>query len=286
MPANDPARLVLVGATGRVGRMVAAHWHLNPPAGLAALTQDRAGALPGALAWAPLDGPGPLVAEVARGGPVAALVVLAGVVPGPGADLSLNAALAVACLRAAQAAGVRRVLVASSSAVYGAGDGLAEGAALAPLNPYGAAKVAMEAACDPFRAAGLEVCALRIGNVAGADALLVNVARGGALAIDRFADGGGPVRSYIGPGTLAAVLAGLAMHPGPLPPALNIAAPQPVAMADLAAAAGAAWAWVEAPATAAQRITLDCAALARLHPFTPSDSTPAAMVAQWREATA
>lgn len=286
MPASDPARLVLVGATGRVGRMVAAHWRRAPPAGLAVLAQDRAGARPAALAWAPLDGPGPLVAEVARGGPVAALVVLAGVVPGPGADLSLNAALAVACCRAAQAAGVGRVLIASSSAVYGAGAGLAEGAALAPLNPYGAAKVAMEAACAPFRAAGLEVCALRIGNVAGADALLMNVARGGPVAIDRFADGGGPVRSYIGPGTLAAVLTGLARHPGPLPPALNIAAPQPVAMADLATAAGAAWHWVVAPATAVQRITLECAALAALHPFAPSDSDPAAMVAQWREAVA
>jgi UDP-glucose 4-epimerase len=267
--------------------MVLAHWRRRPPAGLDLLMQDRRGSLPGALSWAPLDVPNPLVAEVGQHGPVTAMVVLAGVVPRPGADLQLNTELAIACLHAAQAAGVRRVLIASSSAVYGAGADLVEAAPLLPLNPYGAAKRAMEQACTPFRDAGLEICALRIGNVAGADALLLNCAQmapGTSVPIDRFADGLGPVRSYIGSGSFAAVLAGLATRRGPLPDVLNIAAPEPVAMADLATAAGAAWHWVPAPATAQQRITLNSAALAGLHLFPTSASDPVAMVTQWHEA--
>jgi hypothetical protein len=149
----------------------------------------------------------------------------------------------------------------------------------------------MAAAGDRCRTGEALVCALRIGSVARADALRVNVARGGPVALDRCADGGGPVRSSIGPGTRAAVRARRVLHPGPLPPAPNIAAAQPVAMADLATAAGAAWRWAPAPVTAVQRLMLACAARAALHPFAPADcapadSAPAAMVAPWREALA
>ncbi len=168
------------------------------------------------------------------------MVALAGVVPGPGRDLSLNRTIAEATLDAAAQAGITRVLLASSSAVYGAGEAMAEDAPPAPVNAYGVAKREMEAACAPWRARGMEICCLRIGNVAGADALLLNVVeRRGAIVIDRIADGGGPVRSYIGPASLAAVLATLCRHAGPLPDMLNIAAPQPVAMTALAQAAGA-----------------------------------------------
>jgi nucleoside-diphosphate-sugar epimerase len=215
-------------------------------------------------------------------------VALAGITPGPGRNLGLNRPLAEATLDAGLRAGVTRVLLASSSAVYGAGGiPFTEDAPCAPVNAYGAAKLEMEAACAPWRARGLDICALRIGNVAGADALLLNVARtgpGGAVVIDRFADGGGPVRSYIGPATLAAVLATLCRHPGPLPEALNIAAPDPVAMTALAQAAGAHIETRPAPRGAHQRITLDCRRLAALHRFAPGDSTPAEMVRQWRAA--
>ena len=278
--------ILLTGASGRVGRMLCACWTDAVP-GLALVPQYRGTGPPGTVQWDPLEGPGPLLAHVAEAGRPLAIVALAGVTPGPGRDLRLNRTLAEATLDAAVRAGVRRVLLASSSAVYGAGDGtpFAEEAARVPVNAYGAAKQEMEAACAPWRARGLDICALRIGNVAGADALLLNVARAGpgaAVVIDQFADGGGPVRSYIGPVTLAAVLATLCRHPGPLPGALNIASPEPVAMMALAGAAGAPIKTRPAPQEAHQRITLDCGRLAGLHRFAPGDSAAAEMVRQWR----
>ena len=201
-----------------------------------------------------------------------------------------NRALAEACLVAAQAAGISRVLLASSSAVYGVGPtGAAfdETAPPRPLSAYGRAKLEMEAACDPARRAGLDVCILRIGNVAGADALLapltgLSVDPAKPLRIDSFADGRGPLRSYIGPGTLAQALAGLATYPSPLPAVLNVAALHPVHMEDLARVAKWPFDLIAAPATAHQSITLDCSLLNRLCPLTSDDSLPEVMVQQWK----
>lgn len=121
--------------------------------------------------------------------------------------------------------------------------------------------------------------------MAGADALLgQRRAREGAeIALDRFADGTGPVRSYIDPVTLAAVLATLAVAKS-LPPVLNVAAPGEVAMAGLLAAAGLPWRWQEAPPAALQRLVIDCGRLAAIHPFAPDAAAPEQIVARWREA--
>ena len=283
IPGSEPL-WVLAGASGRVGRMLVRHWQSSPPDGLRIVPQYREGGLPGVI-WSPLEGAGPLLQWAAKHGDVAGLMMLAGVTPGQGADLDANAALARAAVDAARAVGVRRVLVASSSAVYGAGVGhpLDEDAPTLPVNDYGRAKLAAEAACAD--ADDLDLCCLRIGNVAGADALLRNAvhARTDApLRLDRFADGGGPIRSYIGPATLAHVLETLARQPEPLPRVLNIGAPQPVAMQALAEAAAAPHVMVDAPATALQHITLDCTRLAALHGFAPDDSDAAGMVAQWQ----
>lgn len=285
-----PSRYILLtGASGRVGRMVYHHWPDMAP-DLALTPQYRRNAPVGALLWNPLDGPGGLVDHIAQTGRrPRAIIALAGVIPGPGRDLSLNRTIAEATLAAAHDAGVPRVLLASSSAVYGAGCGtpFVEDAPCAPVNAYGTAKRDMEATCGPWRARGLDICALRIGNVAGADALLLNVAWAGAgeaAVVDRFADGGGPVRSYIGPATLAAVLATLCRHAGPLPHVLNIAAPAPVAMTALAEAAGAPYQMRPAPPGAHQHITLDCRCLEALHDFAPADSTASEMVHQWQQA--
>jgi nucleoside-diphosphate-sugar epimerase len=215
------------------------------------------------------------------------MVVLAGATPATGGALEDNARIADACLAAAQAAGIGRVLLASSSAVYGAdpaGRPFAEDAPPRPLSDYGRAKLAMEAVAAPWRQAGIAVTALRIGNVAGADALLAGRAGAGAapVGIDAFADGLGPLRSYIGPRDMAAVLADLALHPGPLPEVLNLAALRPVRMMALATAAGLDWRPVPAPPAARQVITLDCARLAALCPDSPGPGDAAAMVAQWK----
>lgn len=296
---------VLVGAFGRVGRMVRRHW----PAGRGLIATGRGPNLDGThldgpnpegagLRWAPLEGPAALLAHLDKTGQQpAALVMLAGVTPAPGLeDAALhsgNTAIARACLAAARAAGIGRVLLASSSAVYGVdpqGRPFAETAPLAPLSAYGRAKQAMEAEADPFREAGMAVTALRIGNVAGADALLYPLTAAMArpeaprppIRLHGFADGQGPLRSYIGAETMARVLAALTAHPAPLPDVLNLAAPCPLRMRALAQAAGWPCEMVAAPPGAHQTITLDCGRLAGLFPFGKDDSDPAAMVAQWK----
>lgn len=276
--------LLVTGASGRVGRLLAAVWAKDASPVALQYREPRAlgGGLDG-LRWELTGGDAPLRDWAAEHGAPPAMLVLAGATPGTGRDLSSNRALAEACLRAARAVGIGRVLVASSSAVYGEGRarGWAEGDPARPVSDYGRAKLDMEAACAEWRARGLEVCCLRIGNVAGADALLLNAASP-PLRIDRFADGAGPLRSYIGPQSMARVLLALARAPGALPPVLNLAAPRPVAMADLATAAGLEWRWTKAPATAVQRFTLDCRALAERVAFSDTESVAAGIAAQWK----
>lgn len=261
-----------MGATGRVGRILRRAWQLAPPEGLCLRYQARcaARAQAGDLVWDPLAG----------GVPDAqfdSVISLLGVVPRPGANLPLNTALGLACVQAARSMGAQRVLLASSQVVYGTGRAqpYREGDLPAPETPYGTAKLRMERAC-----AAEGVTSLRIGNVAGADALLENVARGQPMRLHRFGDGGGPGRSYIGPKDLARVLADL-LNAKELPQQLNVAAPMPVAMQALLEAGGTPFEWVAAPAGAVQSISVDCSALAALHSFGQGASCPHTMLAQW-----
>jgi len=284
--AQAMTRWLLVGATGRVGRMVARAWHAQPPEDAQVVTQSRRPGAGAGLVWAPLDGPDALRADIRRNGAFAAMIALAGTTPATGSDMDENRTLALACARAATDAGIGRVLIASSSAVYGAGSGapLAETAPMRPLNPYGEAKARMESALEAWRADIPDLCILRIGNVAGADALLLNALQADAgrpVVIDRFADGTGPVRSYLGPVALARVLDRLIRGPGPLPPCLNVAA-GPVAMDALAQASGRPWTYRPAPPTALRTLLLDHHRLERLHHFAPAERTAPGMVAECR----
>ena len=87
----------------------------------------------------------------------------------PVSDLKTNTLGTLQTLRAAKAAGVRRFLLASTSAVYGAAAGcLSEESPLAPVTPYGVSKGAAEAYCGLFsRALGLHTTILRIFQVYG-----------------------------------------------------------------------------------------------------------------------
>lgn len=279
--------VLMVGASGRVGRMVQKSWNQTAPE-LRLVPQFRNGKVEDCLIWNPMDGHRALLEEVDRNGAFATMIVLAGVTPATGQPFSLNVDIAEACLDAANSAGIGRVLLASSSAVYGVNDGLplTEQTPCNPVNEYGQAKLEMERAAAPWRSGGMDLCCLRIGNVAGADALLLNVAAsspGQAITIDIFDDGRGPVRSYIGPRSFASVLATLCGQPAPLPGVLNIAAPVPVSMDALATAAGHPWSPRRPGVNAQQDITLDCSALSRLHEFSPEDSTPDEMVRQWKD---
>jgi hypothetical protein len=128
------------------------------------------------------------------------------------------------------------------------------------------------------------VCILRIGNVAGADVLLL-AARRGRVTLDQFDGGVGPLRSYVGMQTLAQVmlaLVALAVNGTTLPPVLNVAAPAPVAMADLLKAARVEWDWQAAPDTALARMTLDTGRLAALLPLDSDAATAAELIRQAR----
>ncbi|MCO6452476.1 MAG: NAD-dependent epimerase/dehydratase family protein [Caldilineales bacterium] len=87
----------------------------------------------------------------------------------PVSDLTVNALGTLQVLRAAQAAGVRRFLLTSTSAVYGASSGcLSEDAPLRPLSPYGVSKAAAEAYCGLFaRTHDLQTVVLRVFQVFG-----------------------------------------------------------------------------------------------------------------------
>lgn len=88
----------------------------------------------------------------------------------PGAALDINVVGTQNVLLAARDAGVRRVIVASSCAVYGDGQHLpaSEEQGPSPISPYAAHKLATEHLCRVFtHVYGLETVALRYFNVFG-----------------------------------------------------------------------------------------------------------------------
>lgn len=260
---------LLLGTSGRVGQALRRVdwpgprpiWHARQ--GPADVTFDLLGPIP------------PLL-------PARGVVVFAGVTAGTPQDLALNTDLALAGIALARDRDLGRVLVISSGGVYGPAPGTRrEDDPLRPGTPYGRAKRDMEAAV-----AEAGVTCLRLANVAGCDALFGSAARG-PVRLDRFADGTGPSRSYIGPRTLARALAGLLAHPGPLPSVLNLASPNPLDMAEVLDAMGLPFDWQPAPPTALHRLALDTTALSRIVPLpaiTAADLVDEARAGGWSAA--
>lgn len=213
-----------------------------------------------------------------------AAICLSGVTPAyaaaHGTDMAVNVDAALAAIRLAARAKLPRLFLASSAAVYGPGGGpFPETAPLAPVNDYGHAKARMEREGTALAARlGLPLCILRIGNVAGADAILGNWRAG--MILDQLPDGSTPRRSYIGPRSLAHVLHALTCAPD-LPAVLNIAAPGTVAMGDLLDAASLPWAPRPASENTIAAVRFDTSALEKRVVFTAKDSDPAEMAAQW-----
>ncbi len=283
------AGVIVLGANGRLGRMLQHGW----TDGITALWQVRdPHHRDASVVFDPL-GPWPDLP------PCDVVVCLAGVIHGCEAALGLNTALAIAAIERGAELGAKRVFLASTAAVYGRSDAaLPETAVLSPLSAYGAAKVLMEEKGQLRAAAlGLPLTVLRIGNVAGADTLLgqasaeqasaeqasAEQAGAGQITLDRFADGQGPRRSYIGPDGFAAViqaLVHLAARGNTLPSCLNLALPDAVAMAQLLHAAQIPFAWRPAPATSLPVVHMDVTRLAQLVPL-PS-AKPDAIVQDWR----
>lgn len=244
-------RPVILGSTGHVGQALArvargpALWHGRGDA---------------PLIWDMLAGPAPAMPGITG---VVSLV--------RGADTMTEIALADAACTLAETHGVP-VLIASSQAVYGPGQGaLTEDRTCAPTSDYGRAKLAMEQAV-----AGRATC-LRIGNVVGCDMLLMNAAKG-PVALDQLPDGTSPRRAYIGAPVLWDVLHALLAAPA-LPPVINVAQPGLVAMADLLAAAGLDWTWRDGAGALAE-VALDVGLLQGFVPVLAA--TPAGLIAQAR----
>lgn len=286
--SRPDARLLLVGSTGRAGRLISKAWTRYPPGARTVIqVRDCAEAnTPGQLRWAPLESTEPLRDWVSHYGAIDAMIVMAGVIPASGGNLEDNGTIAEACVAGALDANIRRVLIASSSSVYGSWKSTpySEEDETRPVNPYGVAKVDMERAALSLSADKVEVTNLRIGNIAGADALLLNLANAGSgrpLNIHRFANDRGPFRSYIGPVSLAASLVRLALHRGPLPPILNVAAQSAVHMEDLAEAGSIPWRFIPAPPHAHQNIVLNTAKLARIAPMPHGAWKPKAIIGEW-----
>ena len=114
----------------------------------------------------------------------------------PERDRAVNVGGTAAVARAAAAAGARRVLSASSAAVYGDPESLPipETAPKRPINPYGASKLAAESAlAEALAGTGVDFACMRFANVYGPRQDWRG--EGGVVAIlgSRFAAGERPV---------------------------------------------------------------------------------------------
>ena len=257
------APLVVLGAGGRLGRLLAPAW----PGDVVQHTRHGIDILDRTALVAALRG-----ARV--------VLCLAGVTHGADRPMSLNATLAQLTLDAAAAAQCGRVFLMSSAAIYGRQSGLLhEATAPAPLTDYGQSKLRMEQMAAVHSHPNT---VLRLGNVAGADAILGGWTPG--YALDALPGGGTPERSYIGPQTLVRVLHTLATVDD-LPPVLNVAAPGAVAMGELLDAAGLVWSRRTPDAGVIAIVTLDTALLSTFIDWQPQDSTAHAMVQEWRGLT-
>ncbi len=136
-------------------------------------TGDRRAVPPGVpLVCADAADDGTVHATIARHGVAAAVHAAADAADTPAAA-ARNRAMTGAFVGACAAAGVRRLVLTSSAAVYGAGPAgaIPESRSPAPARPYGAGKLACEAAVrEGFGVDGYAYAILRCFNVAGADA--------------------------------------------------------------------------------------------------------------------
>ncbi|WP_420012281.1 NAD-dependent epimerase/dehydratase family protein [Tateyamaria sp.] len=210
-----------------------------------------------------------------------AVICLAGVTNTSTQPMALNTTLARAVLDAAATAQAGRVILFSSAAVYGhTPSPLHEDGPAAPVAPYGFAKLEMEEMATAHPHPNVTI---RLGNVAGADAILGNWKPG--FTLDTFEDGTTPRRSYIGPNTLARVIHDLT-RADTVPDLINVAAPGAVEMGALLDAANLAWETRPATEHTIANVTLDTARLEQVTTFHPQDSTAAGIVADWRAAKA
>ena len=176
---------------------------------------------------------------------LAAMVSVPRSVEDPGECHRSTAESTLALLRAGEEAGVRRLVLASSSAVYGdeAGFPRKEGQRAAPVSPYGIAKLCSELYAGYWATRGsIETVSLRFFNVYGprqdpdspyaaAIPIFLRHLREG-LPVPVFGDGS-QTRDFTYVGDVVRGLMAAAEAPGISGRTYNIAAGRPVAVLDL-----------------------------------------------------
>lgn len=270
--------IFVTGAGGRLGRLLRGAFLASGPAEREFLFSDRSGKTGLALAAEAVPDTLPHADMV---------VALWGATTGP--DWSQNADLVPATGTVARATGAARVLHLSSAAVYGPVLDAAETDTPAPVNAYGRAKLEMERRVRAEPLDGVAQCCLRLCNVLGADSLApaLRAPKGAAAPLTQFADGRGPLRSYIPPGLLLRVLQGLAaLDPDRLPDVLNVAAAEPVEMEALLRATGKRLTRIPPPEGDRQHVTLSTARLGALLPGLPLSMSAKEMIRDWQRAEA
>lgn len=269
-------RLVVAGATGRIGRLLARVW-AETDLDVLWTSRTAGGPVLPEHAACRLTAPDHF-AELIRAADV--VLDLAGPTRAPGTNLHDQH---VALFEAVAALAPCPVVTMSSSAVYGAGSDRREDGPTAPAAPYGAAKLEVEARVREVPGA----VALRLGNVAGADALLGEVRPGKTVSLHQFPDGRTPIRSYLGPVTLARLLhelCRLALDEA-LPKVLNLCGPAPVEMAALLDAGEIPWEAVPAPPEALAELSLSPALLQTFVDLPADLADPRSIIAEWQTVT-
>ncbi|SMX26151.1 NAD dependent epimerase/dehydratase family protein [Pelagimonas phthalicica] len=274
-PEPQKIRTLVLGASGKIGRMLRASWTLKPPQDIEFIYVYRNDPPEeGGIVWTP--------EESCENLPdIDVILALWGATPSNGSALNANVSLAHSALKLALAKGARKVLHCSSAAVYAPqGHVLSEEDAGEAANAYGQSKLEMERAIqawDQENPGKIENVMLRIGNVAGAESLFGNMTPGGEVFLDRFPNGKGPERSYIAPPDLGQVIADLIRAKTVTGP-INVASPEPVEMAELAVAAGCHVTWKPAPGNAVQSVVLDTRRLQAICDLGANASDPTHLV--------
>ncbi|MDA8770450.1 NAD(P)-dependent oxidoreductase [Planktomarina temperata] len=145
----------------------------------------------------------------------------------------LNIEIAERCCQLAQVYQIPKVILISSSAVYGNKNILhSEISSCRPISNYGKSKIQMEQRCLEL-SLNSEIICLRLGNILGADALSKKIENKQRVLLDVGANYVSAKRSYLSPYTFVNVLKGLLNLNNFDTPILNVSSPEPFYMHDL-----------------------------------------------------
>lgn len=274
-------KVLVTGATGRLGKMLQTYWEKEPPLGQDVIWSSRQHANGKHRNWLKWD-----LSQETTDLPADCIVLhLAAKIKGDAGELSQNTVFAKNVLKSAERAKAKHILFVSSVAVVGtSGFLLSESMLPAPVSEYAKAKFAAE---QVFQAAktNCKVSILRIANVIGADALLAAAESGREVILDPVPNQeGGPVRTWIGPVTLAKTLAQLITHVAtgnPIPNLLNVACQPPIPMADILNAAGYDWSYGDANPSVNARSAVATDVLSSLVDMPKVTAT--SLIAEWNQ---